>query len=113
LLAAFLTLAMLPLLQALTLGDKAGIPRETFLSFVDTFYPAKPIQVIVRAQPWATTVAGAATATVVLSSSQHYWQMVVWQHRDPGSAVSAGLLRHLGACWDLKEHDDGALCVMQ
>jgi hypothetical protein len=39
---------VLPLLQALTLGDKAGIPRETFLSFVDTFYPAKPIQVIKR-----------------------------------------------------------------
>jgi len=32
-------------MQALTLADKNGIPRETFLSFVDAFYPAKPIQV--------------------------------------------------------------------
>lgn len=33
------------ILQALTLADKTGIPRDNFLSFVDTFYPAKPIQV--------------------------------------------------------------------
>jgi hypothetical protein len=40
-----LLLLLLLLLQALTLADKNAIPRETFLAFVDAFYPAKPIQV--------------------------------------------------------------------
>lgn len=51
------TLPLLLLLsqtQALTLGDKAGIPRETFLSFVDLFYPAKPIQVAALGRRRAT-----------------------------------------------------------
>lgn len=30
--------------QSLTLCDKTGIPRETFLAFVDAFYPAPPIK---------------------------------------------------------------------
>lgn len=30
--------------EALTLADKNGIPRDTFLAFVDAFYPCKPIQ---------------------------------------------------------------------
>jgi hypothetical protein len=37
-------------LQALTLADKNDIPRETFLAFVDSFYPAKPIQVSATAK---------------------------------------------------------------
>lgn len=36
---------LLLLLQALTLADKNGIPRDTFLAFVDAFYPCRPIQV--------------------------------------------------------------------
>lgn len=63
-------------LQALTLADKNGIPRDTFLAFVDTFFPAKPIQVC-RLVVWPLVPAGGVTPGGVVDRHFEQYNLVL------------------------------------